>query len=335
MSVFSTIPPDFSANEAVAIVQNHYGLTTNTSSLPSDRDQNFLCSSSEKKYVLKISNSDERKDVLEMQNECIKFIHKSNSELKVPLVVPEITGGQIITIEKEEKRYFFRLVEYLSGQFLKDILHNNSMLYQLGAFMGHLQKIMSGFNHPASHRDFPWDVVNTDFIKYHNKHIPNGVKIIDHFVDLFEKNVLSNDNKLRKAVIHNDGNDHNVLMNDKGNACGIIDFGDMIYSYIACEPAVCMSYVALDKEEPLEPIAQVLKGFHEKFLLTSSELLAVIYMVCMRSCITVTMAAYRKKLFPENNYLSVSEDQAWDFLKKMQYEDLHNWSNELVAYAES
>ena len=136
-------------------------------------------------------------------------------------------------------------------------------------------------------------------------------------------------------MIHNDGNDHNVLMNDKGNACGIIDFGDMIYSYIACEPAVCMSYVALGKEEPLEPIAQVLKGFHEKFLLTSSELLAVIYMVCMRSCITVTMAAYRKKLFPENNYLSVSEDQAWDFLKKMQYEDLHNWSNELVAYAES
>ena len=58
-------------------------------------------------------------------------------------------------------------------------------------------------------------------------------------------------------------------------------------------------------------------------------------MVCMRLCITVTMAAYRKRLFPENEYLSVSEDQAWDFLIKMQKEDLYNWSNELVEYAKS
>ncbi len=58
-------------------------------------------------------------------------------------------------------------------------------------------------------------------------------------------------------------------------------------------------------------------------------------MVCMRLCITVTMAAYRKRLFPENEYLSVSEDQAWDFLFKTQKEDLHNWSNELVEYAQS
>ena len=55
----------------------------------------------------------------------------------------------------------------------------------------------------------------------------------------------------------------------------------------------------------------------------------------MRLCITVTMAAYRKQLFPENKYLSISEDQAWDFLIKMQKEDLYNWSNELVEYAKS
>jgi hypothetical protein len=47
------------------------------------------------------------------------------------------------------------------------------------------------------------------------------------------------------------------------------------------------------------------------------------------------MAAYRKQLFPENKYLSISEDQAWDFLIKMQKEDLYNWSNELVEYAKS
>jgi len=43
---------------------------------------------------------------------------------------------------------------------------------------------------------------------------------------------------------------------------------------------------------------------------SNNELLAVIYMVCMRLCIMVTMPAYGEQLFSENEYLSVSEDQA-------------------------
>lgn len=71
LSVFNTTPPNFFNNETAAIVQNHYDLINNISSLSSDRDQNFLCSNNQKKYVLKISNSDERKDVLKMQKEAL------------------------------------------------------------------------------------------------------------------------------------------------------------------------------------------------------------------------------------------------------------------------
>ncbi|HCN24664.1 MAG TPA: hypothetical protein DIS65_04780 [Candidatus Marinimicrobia bacterium] len=104
-------------------------------------------------------------------------------------------------------------------------------------------------------------------------------------------------------------------------------------TYIACEPAVCMAYVARGKDEPLEPIVQVLKGFQEQFPLTFLELSALIYMVCIRLCITVTMAVYRKQLFPDNKYISVTENQAFDFLEKMQNEDLTRWSDKLVEYA--
>ena len=78
---------------------------------------------------------------------------------------------------------------------------------------------------------------------------------------------------------------------------------------------------------------QVLKGFQEQFPLTFLELSALIYMVCIRLCITVTMAAYRKQLFPDNKYISVTENQAFDFLEKMKNEDLHRWSDKLVEYA--
>jgi Ser/Thr protein kinase RdoA (MazF antagonist) len=194
---------------------------------------------------------------------------------------------------------------------------------------------MNGFDHPAGHRDFPWDVAYVDFIKGHKHYLKSKEYMVDHFIEHYEQIVFPIASELRKAIIHNDGNDHNILVNKKGLPNGIIDFGDMVHTFIACEPAVCMAYVALGKDNPLDSIAYVLKGFYNSFPLNVQELSVVIYLVCLRLCITVTMAAYRKQLFPENKYISVSEDQAWDFLEKMHNEDLNKWSDKLVEYAQS
>ena len=330
MLVFNSPPPNYSLEDIIKLVEDHYGFIVQITVLNSERDQNFLCATDKKKYVLKISNPDEDRAVLEMQNTCMQYIKDHDPSLQVPLAFKEVK-----TIEYEGTSFFIRLVDYLPGQFLMNVDHHNDLLYELGSFLGRLRTAMNGFDHPAGHRDFTWDVANVDFIKEH-KHFLNSKKgIVDNFINQYEQNVLPIVSKLRKVLIHNDGNDHNVLVNENGKINGIIDFGDMIYTFIACEPAVCMAYVALEKDDPLEAIAQVLKGFHEKFPLTHDELLSVIYLVCMRSCITVTMAAYRKQLFPDNKYISVTEDQAWDFLKKMQHEDLKKWSDKLVVYAES
>jgi hypothetical protein len=298
--------------------------------LNSERDQNFLCNAGEKKYVLKISNPDEDRSVLDMQNACVQYIKEHDPSLQVPLAFKEVK-----TIEKEGTSFFIRLVDYLPGQLLMEMVHHSDLLYELGSFLGRLRTAMNGFDHPAGHRDFPWDVAYIDFIKEHKHYLESKEGVVDHFIDQYEQIVLPITSKLRKALIHNDGNDHNVLVNEDGETCGIIDFGDMVYTYIACEPAVCMAYVALGKDEPLEPIVQVLKGFHERFPLTLLELSALIYMVCIRLCITVTMAAYRKQLFPDNKYISVTENQAFDFLEKIQNEDLNRWSDKLVEYAGS
>jgi len=42
------------------------------------------------------------------------------------------------------------------------------------------------------------------------------------------------------------------------------------------------------------------------------------------------MAAYRKQLFPDNEYITVTEDQAWGFLRKMKNVDLQGWSDKVV-----
>jgi len=76
-------------------------------------------------------------------------------------------------------------------------------------------------------------------------------------------------------------------------------------------------------------MGQVLKGYHESFHLSEKELKFAIYLVCLRLSISVTMSAYRKKLFSQNEYIMVSEAPAWEFLRRMQYQNLTQFSEDL------
>ena len=120
------------------------------------------------------------------------------------------------------------------------------------------------------------------------------------------------------------------LVNGKGEATGIIDFGDMVFSYQVVEIAVCMAYVGLEKDNPFSVIAHVLKGYHSIFPLNKSELKSAIYFSSIRLCISVTMSAWRMKLFPGNEYISVSQKSAWEFLYKLRRYDLNQWSDKIL-----
>ena len=212
MSVFSTLPPNFSTEEASAMVFELYDLAVNAIPLTSERDQNFICSMhDDQKVVLKISNPGEHRDVLEMQNACIKYTHDHDATLQVPYMITRNESTDIIDLKKGSATYLVRLVRYLPGILLKDISHNLSVLYDLGSFLGRLCVAMSGFDHSAASREFPWDITNIDFVKCHKHHISDGEDVVDHFLGLYEQNVCPNATNLRRAVIHNDGNDHNIL----------------------------------------------------------------------------------------------------------------------------
>ena len=47
---------------------------------------------------------------------------------------------------------------------------------------------------------------------------------------------------LRSQLIHNDGNDHNIISDAQHNVAGVIDLGDMSYSSLVVEVAVTIAY---------------------------------------------------------------------------------------------
>ena len=194
---------------------------------------------------------------------------------------------------------------------------------------------LDGFTYPAADRQFEWDIRRIDLVRSRLNIIreENKRSLINRYLNIFEKNYLNKINRLRMAIIHNDSNDHNILINKSQNTMGIIDFGDMVFSYQVAEVAVCMTYIALTKDDPFLPMAQVLKGYQSFFPLTGAEIEFIIYLVCMRLCISVTMSSWRYTLFPENEYLLTSQKSAWDLLEKLDNENLEDWSQKFVEYA--
>ena len=332
-SVFNTPPPDFSQKEVQNLVEQHFKIVGSVKPLVSDRDQNFLINSLQGDFIFKISNSMENKDVLKMQNNAIR--HIKDNDIDIELTYPQVSnnGDKIIEIKKNNVTFFVRLLKYIDGTFLKDIDYNKNLLFRLGNFLGRFDLALAGYDHPAAHRSFVWNVLSVNELSILINKNRNDKKIINHYLNLFNNEVLSHDDHLKKAIIHNDGNDHNIIINTNGKISGIIDYGDMTYSYRASEPAVCMAYVAIEEENPFPFIASILKGYNEVNPLNKYELNSIIYLMCIRLCISITMAVYRKKLFPKNEYLIVSEMKSRKFLKNMLDEDLNKWSNRLIEYS--
>jgi len=336
MSIFSSSPPFFSISEVKTISFKEYGLKVTVKKLDSDRDQNFhLVLASGNQFVLKIYNSDEDNDIIDLHTNVLCHLEKQQLQLiKTPILIKTLDKKRTGKIIKDNKIYRFRLVSYIKGTQLKDIKKNKISFYDLGSSIANILKILSSLEDCRAKRYFPWDVGNIQFVLENSSKLndKNKEKLIDYYIRHYQNRLAPLIKNLRKGIIHNDYNDHNIIMDRKNNFKGVIDFGDMIYTYVSAEPAICIAYAILDSNKPFEVAADILKGFESIYHLSDEEIESVIYFSCMRLCISVVMANYRANLFPNNHYLMVSSEKAWRFLDYMYAQDLIKWSRDLVKY---
>ena len=292
---------------AQAIAEKCFGIQASASELPSERDRNFLLTAHDgNKFVLKIANALERREVLEAQNAMLSHLETRVSFC--PRVVPAISGEQIENATLPDgSTHLVRLVRYLPGVPLATIeVHSPELLYDLGRKLGQLDRALVGFDHPGAHRDFHWDLAK-------------GVQILEQFgprinTDWLREMVLSFREDLclsvalRQSVIHGDANDYNVLVDSANETViGLIDFGDVVHSYTVGDLAIAIAYVVLGKADPFAAAVPVIEGYQEEFPLTQDELDALWPLVRLRLCMSVCLAAHQQQQHPENEYLGVSQ----------------------------
>ncbi len=319
--------PSLSATKALDIVKNLYGLSGSLNELPSYHDQNFhLVTDDGDEFVLKITSESEKRETLEFQNRAMHHLASQSDSTISPRVLKTITEEEITQIETDEGIFHFvRVVTYLPGCVMSSVNpQSQEFLIDFGRFIGSISESLNDFDHPATRREFYWDLQRArSTIRRFKEHIadPEKQKLIEYFGNLYETLVEPRMDELRTSVIHNDANDNNIIVNNPHNnnerTFGILDFGDVVYSHTINELAIAIAYALLDKPDPIGIAQKIISGYHSVFPISELELELLFPLICARLAVSVSVSAYQQKLEPENEYLIINEKPAWVLLSHL------------------
>ena len=310
--------PTFSPDEAEKLALEHYDLKASAKELPGERDQNFrLKTANGDSYLLKIAHPDEAKEVLDFQARALDLL----TAPYYPKLYLDKTGQQLIGITSERGvSHLMRLLTYLPGSPIAECEHPSpDLLNAVGRAIGEMDEKLSSFKHPAMNRYLLWDSKHGlatihETLKYISN--PERRTLVEHFLTLFKRHAAPLFPALRKSVIHNDVNDYNLLV-EGDRVAGIIDFGDMVYTYTVCDLANACAYLMMDKPEPIAIIRHVAQDYLDSYSLKQEELDVLLDFIYLRLCLSVSINAKQRQENPGNSYLSISERPAWDLLETL------------------
>ncbi|XP_049881066.1 hydroxylysine kinase [Pectinophora gossypiella] len=278
-------------------------------------------------YVLKIMNSmdSQNVDVVEAQNEIMNFLFTRHVTCPKPV---RNVYGHLHSIETiNGKQHAVRLLEYVQGDTMKDAPKSEALFYQLGEFVANLDNKLQNFNHSGLvSREHIWmlsKVPDLDKFKYV---IKDGEKLdlAEEVIEEFKYAVVPQFEELEKGVIHGDVNEMNVIVERKPGGgsseyriAGIIDFGDIQYSYYVFELAITMTYMMLMTGDPRTG-GYVLAGYTVNRRLPDHEYRLLKTLISSRLVQSLILGAYTLEQDPKNTYVSSTEKaNGWELLKKI------------------
>jgi hypothetical protein len=305
--------PRLSPAEAASLLHEQFGLTGELVSLPSERDQNFRVQAAAARFVLKIAKSDEPREVLEFQNASINHLRGEIDELDWPMLQKAVGGAEIAqTRDRRGQLHFVRVFSWVEGTPLAQAApHCPRLLGSLGRALARIDRSLQRFSHPAMHRALEWDLKRADAAFRHTNLMSAAQRsLIDPHIAGWHEILWP---LLRHGVIHGDANDYNVLVRS-GEVTGVLDFGDMVHSALACDLAIGAAYAMLGKRDPLPAACDVISAYSREFPLSFAEGDALFPLIGTRLAMSVCYSTRNARDKIADPYQQVSAAPAWQLL---------------------
>jgi 4-aminobutyrate aminotransferase-like enzyme/Ser/Thr protein kinase RdoA (MazF antagonist) len=278
---------------------------------------NYRVNCLDESYVLKsYSYKAETYETVAAENVVLQ--HLSSQGQQYPKAIVDQSGEELVRDDLYPER-FFRLLSFLEGDFWGDRTDvSQSLLASFGNFLGVIDQRLADIKPLAiCAKRMVWDLdqflLNELLCQYLTD--PSDRKLVEYFFLQYKEHVLPQLSQLRKSIIHNDANDWNILTRDDA-VTGIIDFGDIVYSSLINELAVGLTYVLMDREDPIGDADIVIGAYHEIIPLKEEEIDLLYYLIAARLCTSVCNSAKSKRDKPDSEYITVSERPAWELLRR-------------------
>ncbi len=314
--------PQISPKRAEGIVLKFFNIRGKASPLPGYMDFNFRIKVAKGEgYLLKISPPEEDGDYLDFQQQLLRHVAQNGKDLMAPQVRNDIHGNSFAPFTDDAgNRHLVRLLSWVPGRLWSRVNPQlDELRLSLGEQCGKLTRALQGFEHPQAHRELEWDVARSMWTKeYLNLFNEKEKQILVFFQDGFER-AQGAYAQLRKAVVHNDANDNNLIVSEDlrhPTVKATIDFGDAIHTQIINDLAIACSYAIMHYNDPLAAALPIVKGYHATFPLEQRELEHLYNAIGMRLVVSVTKSAISKQKKLNNDYLLISEKPAWELLER-------------------
>ena len=312
-------PPNLTSADATALLYEQWDLRVSTHPLTAERDQNFLISVADKpKYVLKVSNPDEKSDVGNLQTAALIHLAKNGQDLPTPRIIPSKNGEFEVEVEIPDGRTAMaRLITVVRGAPLNGSVISPEIAADLGKTLGRIDLVLADFEHPAANHDLLWDIRKLPEMEGALAHVQDrtGAIIAGKLLTSISEEVLPALKRLPKQVIHNDLNLHNAF-SQGAEVSGVIDFGDMIEAQRVIDPATLCSYLICEDSNPFRLARMAAQSYHKTFALLPEELSIIPDLVVARSLLTILITSERAERFPVNAaYILRNQKLAWFVLE--------------------
>ncbi|WP_065257773.1 aminotransferase [Pseudomonas bananamidigenes] len=314
--------PQVTAEQALHVLEQHYGLNGRLQALGSQQDLNYRVDSERGRFVLKICRGDYSLVELQAQHAGLKYLAE-HGDVHVPRVIPANDGQDLLSLEIDGEAVHVRLLDYIEGQPLTALDHlGHEVVAGFGRLCGEMDLALAGFDHPGLERTLQWDARHASALIEHLLPVigdQHQRALITEAAEQAGRRLQPLLDKLPVQAIHMDITDDNVVWQRDARRHwqlqGVIDFGDLVRTWRITDLSVtCAALLHHAAGDPFV-ILPAVQAYHAVNPLRNEELQALWPLIVMRAAVLVLSGEQQVAIDPGNTYSRDNLIHEWEIFR--------------------
>ena len=277
--------------------------------LAGERDLNGRLETGGERRVLKLHAAGTDDGVVELQDAALAALADAQAPTPrlVASTVDPVTGRRA------------RLLTWLDGVVWAEAgAPPEVRMRALGRTVATVDRALIPVEHPALDRPYRWNLMQAaDLLRALPLIDAAPRRFVQPTLERFRDHLLPRLSALPAQAIHNDANEHNVVV-DGERVTGLLDVGDVVRAPRVVGLAVAVAYAMLGQPEPLHAVLPLVAGYHAEWPLEPAELALLYDLALTRLALSVANAAEQVRDEPANAaYLLTSQAAIADVVDRL------------------